>query len=80
MKKHVKVYFDHYGYGEQDFIPCFCGIRAVDIHHLTRRSAGGKDVIETLIALCRAHHLQAHADKKFNEQLIAWRKLPEIRL
>ena len=60
MQKHIKVYFDHFGYGEQDFVPCeACGAKAVDIHHINGRGKG-KDVIENLMALCRKHHMKAH--------------------
>jgi len=60
MKPHTKVYLRHFGYGEQDMIPCeICKKRAVDIHHITGRGKG-KDVIENLIALCREHHNIAH--------------------
>lgn len=65
-----KLFFNHYGYGEQDFIPCaVCGCRAVDIHHIKFKSQGGKDEINNLIALCREDHTKAHNDKEFNESL-----------
>ena len=74
MKKHTKIYFQYYGYGEQDCIICEgCeSERAVDIHHLEARGMGGsktKDSIENLIALCRSCHTFAEQDKKFNNQL-----------
>ena len=63
---------EHFGFGEQDFIPCeICGTRAVDIHHLERRGMGGsttKDHIENLMALCRKHHLICEADLDYNEK------------
>lgn len=62
MKKHVKVYLDHFGYGIEDFIPCeMCGQKAVDIHHIEARGMGGtktKDKIENLQALCRHCHMK----------------------
>ena len=73
MKKHVKIYLDHFGYGEQDFIPCEnlnCGCLAVDIHHLSKRGMGGskeKDNIENLAALCRKCHEKSDNNKEFNE-------------
>lgn len=67
MKKHVKVYFDFFGYGIDSFIPCeCCGSRAVDIHHIECRGMGGsktKDKIENLMALCRSCHIE-YGDKK----------------
>lgn len=64
MVKHVKVYMDYFGYGEQDVIPCeVCGARAVDIHHINGRGKG-KDVIKNLVALCRYHHNAAHGLEK----------------
>jgi len=64
MQKHVKVYFDHFGYGIDSFIPCeVCGQRAVDIHHIAGRGKG-KDVISNLIALCRKCHNAAHGLEK----------------
>lgn len=67
MKKHTKIYLDHFGYGFEDFIGCeVCGRKAVDIHHIDCRGMGGgksKDKIENLMALCRACHLE-YGDKK----------------
>lgn len=67
MKKHVKIYFDFFGYDEHSFVPCeVCGAPSVDIHHIEARGMGGSnksDVIENLQALCREHHLQ-YGDKK----------------
>jgi len=64
---------DHFGYGEQDFIPCTnpkCNKRAVSVHHIDKRGMGGskrKDLIENLAALCMKDHEKADNDKKFNE-------------
>jgi len=72
MRKHTKIYFDYYDYGEQDFIACeICGCKAVDIHHLEAKGMGGsktKDYIENLIAVCREHHVWCHSNKKFNNK------------
>lgn len=61
MKKHTKIYFQHFGYGIDDFIECeLCGAKAVDIHHIDCRGMGGaedKDTIENLMALCRKCHI-----------------------
>ena len=62
---------DHFGYGEQDFIPCEnCCSKSVDIHHLKFKSLGGKDEIENLIALCRTCHEKAHNNGAYNRHLI----------
>ena len=71
MRIHTKVYMDFFNYGEQDFIPCeMCGSKAVDVHHLTKRSKFGskkeKDFIENLIGLCRDCHNKAEHDNMFN--------------
>lgn len=47
----------------------YCGARKangwpIDLHHLVKRSQGGKHNPENLIALCRACHCWAHSDKK----------------
>jgi len=64
MKKHVKIYMDYFGYGEQDYIPCErCMSSANDIHHINYRSRGGEDEVKNLIALCRKCHDKAHAEK-----------------
>ena len=71
MKKHTKIYVDHFGWS--DFYPCeVCGSRAVDIHHIRPRGMGGsntKDTIENLMALCRACHLDYGDKKQFIEFL-----------
>lgn len=64
MKKHVKIYMEYFGYGEQDFIPCErCMKKTVDVHHIEYRSQGGADEIKNLMALCRNCHDKAHAEK-----------------
>jgi hypothetical protein len=77
MQKHIKVYFDYFGYNTSDFIPCeACGAKAVDIHHVVFRSKFGKktkdqqDAIENLIALCRECHNKAHDNKLTKEWLL----------
>jgi len=76
MKKHTKIYFKHFGIGEQDFVKCevsACYKRATEIHHIDSKGLGGtsidKDYIENLVAVCREHHERAHADKNFNAAL-----------
>jgi 5-methylcytosine-specific restriction endonuclease McrA len=72
MKKHTKIYFEHYGYDISDFIPCeICGAKAVDIHHIDARGMGGsnKDNINNLMALCRECHLYYGDKKEFKDYL-----------
>ncbi len=67
MKKYKKIYFDHFGYGEQDVILCeFCGNVGMDLHHVKFKSQLGKDEITNLIALCRDCHNKAHSSQIFN--------------
>ena len=70
MQKHTKVYMNFFGYDESDYIPCEmgCGSRAVDIHHLERRTRNKvtNDYIENLVGLCRDCHINAESDKSFN--------------
>ena len=60
MKQHTKIYMDGLGYDISDFIPCeVCNQPSVDIHHIDARGMGGskfKDILENLMALCRACH------------------------
>lgn len=73
MEKHVKIYLAANGFDQGDFIPCEnCKAPAVDIHHIEARGMGGsktKDFSANLIALCRACHIRAHAEKEFNLML-----------
>lgn len=69
MKKHTKIYFQHFNYDKYSFIPCeVCSLAACDIHHVDARGMGGdpqgkKDTIENLMALCRRCH-DLYGDKK----------------
>jgi 5-methylcytosine-specific restriction endonuclease McrA len=87
MKNHTKTYIKHFGYGEQDFIPCeVCGNRAVDTHHIKARGMGGVannrlDIIENLQGLCRTCHTkygdkQEHYDFLINQHAKAIKKKP----
>jgi len=75
MKRHVKIYLDHFGYGEQDFVPCeICGRRATDIHHIRPKGMGGSkeaDNIGNLMALCRKHHNDFHEGRVHRDVYIA---------
>lgn len=66
MKKHTKIYFNHFNLGIDDVIKCeYCNLEpAVDIHHIEAKGMGGsktKDTIDNLIALCRGCHNDAHS-------------------
>ena len=72
MKKHTKIYFNHFGYDFSDFVPCeTCGSKAVDIHHIDARGMGGseKDNINNLMALCRKCHVKYGDIKEKKEWL-----------
>lgn len=49
-----------------------CRTLAVDCHHIIFKSQGGSDVPENFIALCRAHHEEAHGpeSRQVRERLI----------
>jgi 5-methylcytosine-specific restriction endonuclease McrA len=74
MKKHVKIYFDYFGYGIEDFIPCeVCGSKAVDIHHIHRRGMGGSvgsDKIQNIMAVCRTCHIEYGDKTRYFELLV----------
>ena len=73
MKKHTKIYHDHFGLDPGDWIGCeVCNSTAVDIHHIEPRGMGGskeKDVIENLMALCRDCHVLFGDKTKFKDML-----------
>lgn len=73
MRKHTKIYFEHYGYTKADWIGCeWCGSTAVDINHIEARGMGGsktKDQIENLVAMCRKCHIDFEAKKITKEEL-----------
>ena len=61
---------DHFGYGEQDWMPCeWCAGKCVDVHHIKPKSLGGKDEIDNLVGLCRDCHNEAHNDPGFNKEI-----------
>ena len=73
MKKHTKIYLNHFGYTDTDYIPCeVCTKPAVDIHHIEARGMGGSraaDTIENLQALCRPCHIM-YGDKTKHIELL----------
>ncbi len=61
MKKYIKNYLKHKGLTGQEWIECEeCYRTATDIHHVIKRSQGGTDEAENLIALCRHCHSKYH--------------------
>ena len=75
MKRHTRIFFKYWGYGDQHLPDCWvCYKPAVDIHHIIGRGQGGdpkkiKDSINNLIPLCRDCHTKTDIDREFNEQL-----------
>jgi hypothetical protein len=73
MKRHTKIYMNHFGYDINSFIPCeVCGKTSIDIHHLEARGMGGTtkpDVIDNLQALCRECHIKYGDKKQYKEFL-----------
>ncbi len=68
MQKHTKIYMDHFGYGEQDFVPCEFGCgRCIDVHHLDGRGLG-KDVIDNLMGMCRERHDDIHIRESISKE------------
>ena len=64
---------EHFGYAEDDFIPCtLCERKGIDAHHIHLKGMGGRktfetdgktydiNAIENLICLCRECHENAH--------------------
>jgi hypothetical protein len=45
-----------------------CGAKPVDLHHRTYKRIGGKEHLSDLVALCRQHHDQAHAEHQGDPQ------------
>lgn len=73
MKKHVKLYFNYFGFDQSDFVPCeICGTQANDIHHIECRGMGGTkqdESIDNLMAVCRNCHIKYGDKKEFKEFL-----------
>lgn len=73
MKKHTKIYLDHFEYDKADWIGCeVCNGTAVDIHHINARGMGGAkgaDQIVNLMALCRECHNYFGDKKQFKRML-----------
>jgi hypothetical protein len=62
MQKHLEVYSNYFGIAPTEYSPCeipFCGLRAVDVHHIDAKGMGGTTHdyhINELMGLCRSHH------------------------
>ncbi|GHV04990.1 hypothetical protein FACS1894217_01130 [Clostridia bacterium] len=53
---------------ERDSYTCiFCEAHAADAHHVVRRSRGGRDVPQNLVAVCRWHHMMLHGQVKADD-------------
>ncbi len=67
MKRHTKIYLDHFHLTTADPVVCeVFGAIDNDIHHIESRGMCGsreKDVIENLMAVCRECH-ERYGDKK----------------
>ena len=56
-----EVYRRFFGFCVNEYVPSeISGGVAVDIHHITPRSQGGKDNIENLMAVTRGEHRLIH--------------------
>jgi hypothetical protein len=85
MKRHIRVYREFFGYGEQDAFLCECcrAKQAVDVHHIRAKGMGGNkklDVIENIIGVCRSCHEDAHRNPVVNSDLVEIAQNLERRL
>ncbi len=77
IPKHKQVYMQEMGCGEDDILLCEtlkgvnmqCTYRADEIHHIVFRSAGGKDELINLVAICRNCHDKAHGKQYGNKKM-----------
>ena len=73
MSKHKKIYFDHYGLSQGDYVGCeVCKSPAVDVHAIECDGMGGSKkghVISNLIAVCRECHIKYGDKKQYKEML-----------
>ena len=74
MKRHTRIFFKYWGYGDQHLPDCWvCYKPAVDIHHLISKKMGGVknnrlNRIDNLFPVCRSCHTIAHQHKDINEE------------
>ena len=78
MQKYKKNYKKHYGLSDDDIVLCEeCGAVAVDLHHIIKRSQGGSDKVENLVALCRDCH-NKHHQKARNKMVNSWKEVAQM--
>ena len=46
-----------------------CNSQPIEMHHIVHRSASGRGGYRNLIPLCKMHHMHAHADRAFADEL-----------
>lgn len=51
---------------------CLRGSQPTEVHHIILRSAGGEDVEDNLILLCKDHHMDAHGTRLPGTHIAAW--------
>lgn len=56
----------------------FCTRRNIEIHHIKKRSQGGKDNLDNLMVLCHEHHEMAHSQPKLFESFLKGNENNEI--
>jgi len=83
MQRHIKVYREFFGIGDQDIYNCeICDSnQSCEIHHIHSRGYVGFDYeggyydindILNLILVCRFHHGQAHGGELSKNQLFKY--------
>ena len=77
IPQYKKIYMQEMGCGEDDILLCEtlkgvnmqCTYRADEIHHILFRSAGGKDELINLVAICNNCHKKAHGIGDGNKKM-----------
>lgn len=68
MKKHTRIYMDHFGYRIPEDAVCeVTGEPAQDVHHIWGRGPG-QDRIENLMGLSRRIHDEVHWENAYTKQ------------
>lgn len=60
MKPHIRAYLKATNKLPEEILCENCSCVAQDLHHLLKKSQGGSDKFENIIALCRPCHDRAH--------------------